>query len=844
MTDFINLKARAEADFGRLARRAADQGDELRAVRACVGLALRSACHFHDKAGNILAESASIGGHTNMKDLYEWARMFPTSTASVGELVKRSRSCASLLLGGVSEQRVNTVLLFAFAGLKPEVLPPFYKKWLFGDVYNELATFRAMVNHIGPCLFRLWKEMRKRLTNKGFSKLGTGWRFIVEQGNDEWVQLVKEFFVPISPAREEEILSIVTPRERAPRRATMALPGTQQAHLYVPASEVRTLIGPVGAPVVITPVGRHTRVEVDLVTRSKHGSRFYFSSPVAVIPVSELCGSVSSATVQQHLSGSRACEEGAVAVLLGDGTEPPTGRPEHMHPEPEPQRAIMSAHIDEIYRRLAQGETELWQAAHAQVKERRVATMKKVKDLREVVGLPDNSEPGHRNTFMPHHELRPTYLHPVSYDTAGRDTDGTWPRRVNGGTQRSGTSSEAGAAVVVPGRSTSTQRRLEAAARALSEHRDAIHTRQQQQVEGGEASSLTSSTAPSLPLSPALLPSLNGRHESRESPDLFRMLHAVAAAHEDRSNSGGGSLESEGRGSQRTSEWIHAPGAGTPEALISSPPSPLLRASPTPSAFLFPSGDIAPDDFLLPHGVPCVKGSHTKGRGTFPKCVGPDSPFTKVGACAECLVAALENAESNGGAFEAGLMALVDEEHIELEDAEIYKSEMNAREAKRAVSAVQRVLLTQEELSVKLQLLAEAKAPPTVHLARALDLQVEIIRALTCYASDAAQGNEVIDHPLLPRGLYEREGTFNKRLKALFENDGRSRHPFNEEGTGGQLKCVQEGSASCEMYAGTTREPVVLTHSPPSSPTESPSDSSDFDDATEPEPKRRRLERV
>ena len=858
MADFSNLRARAEADFGRLARRVVDQQDEAKAVQACLGLALRSACHYHATEEHVLSTAQRIGGHLNPVGFDDWVRMFPTTNETFKLLVSVSPSCGSRLAGDEAQRNVYTSFMYAMAGLEPGILPAFYTKWLFGPVYNELKTYRVMVNHIGPCLTRAINAMKPSLKYKSYSKLGQSWRSFVEHRNESWKKIVSECFVPVSPTREEEIQSAATPRERAPRRATLALPGTLQAQLFVPGGEVRTLIGPVGAPVMITPVGPNSRVEVDVVTRESNGTRFYFVSPAAVIPVAELYASANPIVHRQRMSAREAGEEGAVAVLLGEGLEQPTTRPEHLHPEPEPNRSLVSVQADEAYRLLAQVEAAIWQAAHEKAKATRATTMREIRRLYGLVAPLDSGamDPNNPLTYM--HGSSLTYIHPVSYRPAGSTTESAWQgssagrangtaslssgRSVREREQQRHNSSNVGAsaAVAITRGAASTQRRLEAASDALrerialeKERSDQLRQRAGGEHEGKSDSSSEAMTTPSPvePLSPVQLRAAYERERSR-SPSLFQLMHAVEAAH-DEATAGQSSAGNAGVQEQQQ--------ISTPDTLFPFPPSPLLNASPGPSGAFVASTTVNPEEFLLPQGIPCVQGKFTKGRGNFKECVGPESSFTSVGACAECLVSALETAKANEMTFEEGFFNLMDTDEVNEED-DILKNEVRLVEVKRAMRAIGSALYEQEVLSVRLQLLAEAKAPPTAYLARALDLQIELLRALTVYAADAVQGNDLERHELIPKGLTERQRTFKRTLEQLYENDGCSRHPFNEEGTGGQLKSVEGDGAACVQYAGTTSEPVMLTYSPPSSPSEAPSDLSSSDETQEPDAKRQRLE--
>ena len=850
MSDFSNLKARIEADIGRLVRRAITQEDEIRAVQACLSLAFRSACHYHDSAENLLDTARRLGGHGNAKATHDWVKMFPSNSRSYKLLVKSSPSCKKHLERTAYDQRVHNTFMYAMMGLPPGILPKFYEKWLFGPVYNESATYQVMVNHIGPCLCRVLVEMRKRFMRKGYSKLAANWHQFIDFHNEDWKQLVSRFFVPVSPSREEEILSVVTPRESAPRKATLVVPGAQQAQLFVGEGEVQTVIGPLGAPVMITPTGAYNRVELDLITRSRSGQRFYISSPAAVIPVSELYSvavaagqsNSSTSTVQGSGGGNVAEELGAVAVLLGDGHEQLARRPEHLHPEPERNRALMSVQVEEAHRQLAKGEAEIWRAAHARVKERRATTMREVCRLQGLVAHLDGGDID-PNNHLTHGRYGPslTYIHPTSYHPLGQSTETIW--------RRGGNRSGVGANFVGHQMAQGTEQCLNAVSEVLRER--AARVREQEQARGergtgvrlitNEASAATPTTAPA---SPVQLPASYEDRAVRVSPNPFSLMHAAAAEHERIAQTGGGAAAGAG-GKQAVRAGTptaacggpRADDEGLPSALSSFPTSPIQGSPMIGSAFLTDT-DIDPGVLLTPFGVECVMGPHTRGRDGWSKCVGPWSAHTKQGACVKCVVAALEQAENGGDIFGQGFKSLTDEEHEKFEELAMNDREMKLLEAERAVKAIGEVMLQQEELALRLQLLAEAKAPPTAYLARALDLQVELVQALTAYAADAVQGNELEKHEMVPRGLNDRKLKFKWTLQQLLDNDSTSRHPFNEEGTGGQLVCVEGSSAAPVQYAGTTREPVVLTHSPPSSPSDSPSDS---DEVQEPEPKRQKL---
>ena len=117
MTDFVNLQTRIEADLGRLVKRAVDQDDEIRAVLACLSVALRSACQNNDSGESLLELAQQMGGHRNPTGLFEMVRMFPSKSQSFQLLVKRSRSCKHFLEGGTYDQRVHNAILYALVGL-------------------------------------------------------------------------------------------------------------------------------------------------------------------------------------------------------------------------------------------------------------------------------------------------------------------------------------------------------------------------------------------------------------------------------------------------------------------------------------------------------------------------------------------------------------------------------------------------------------------------------------------------------------------------------------------------------------------------------------------------------
>ena len=857
MTDFVNLQTRIEADLGRLVKRAVDQDDEIRAVIACLSVALRSACQNNDSGESLLELAQQMGGHRNPTNLFEKVRMFPSKSQSFQLLVKRSRSCKHFLEGGTYDQRVHNAILYALVGLPRGSLPTFYEKWLFGGIYNELATYRVMINHIGPCLGRVLTKVQETFTwGKGYSRLAHGLRQFVDHQNTAWIELVKEIFVPVSPTREATILATVTPRGRVPRQATMVVPGAQQTQLFVGEGEVRTVIGPPGAPVLITPVGSHNRVELDLIVRERSGAKFYFASPAAVLPVTELYNYTtpepghSSATT---VSGGSAEEQGQVAILLGDGAERPEGRPEHLHPEPETNRALMSVQVDEAYRQLARGEADIWRAAHARVKEKRVTTMNEVRRLRGLVAHLDSGDVDPNNPLT-HGRYGPslTYIHPTTFHPPGQSTEGLWQQ----GRDRSGSAGQAGG----PQAEASTGQRLEAVSRELQQRATLAREQRagtEQRAGQGQiiASSATAATAATTPpagrISPVLLSAAYEARAQRGERNLFAEMQEVAAMRDRGDLNGSGQLVSKvvpstasTNAPSATSNEQQGDGTFTPGTLFSFPNTPTVPASPGQGSAFLTNVDVSPEDcsdagILLPYGIDCVTGPHTKGRGTFSHCVGPWSPFRLQGACADCLGVALTQEEKGPEMFDEGFLTLLNESADAEEQEAKNDRELKLLEAQRAVRAIGDVLCEQGVLAMKLQLLADHKAPPTAYLARALDLQVELIRALATYATDAVQGKSVTKHKEMPNGLNDKEEKFKHRLIQLYENDDKSRYPFySVAGKRGQLRCDEGSSAACIQYPGTTHEPVVLTYTPPSSPSDSPSDS---DEVQEPGQKRRKL---